>query len=76
MPLNIHSSEAFAQHIEKQVRQSKMTYIDAILHFCETHQLEADAIVPYLSTKMKTMMQHEGQNLHLLRKRRELPLED
>ena len=76
MALDIHSSEAFAQHIELQVRQHRMSYIDAVLHFCDQRQLEPDAIVPYLSTKMKTAMQREGQDLHLLRKRRELPFDD
>lgn len=66
----------FATHIERQVREHHMSYLDAIIHFCNERQLEPEAIVPYLSDKMKTAMRREGQNLHLLRKRRELPFDD
>jgi hypothetical protein len=71
-----HTSEAFAQHIEHAVKKYKMTYLDAVIHFCEQRKLEPESIVPYLSTKMKTAMSREGQALHLLRPRRELPFDD
>ena len=58
------------------VRTHKMRYMDAIIHFCDTRHLEPESIVPYLSTKMKTAIQREGQDLHLLRKRRELPFDE
>lgn len=76
MALEFHSSELFATHIEQMVRNHKMKYLDAIIYFCEQRHLEPEAVVPYLSTKMKTAIQREGQDLHLLRKRRELPFDD
>jgi hypothetical protein len=76
MALNKYSSESFAVHIEGLVRDHGLSYMDAILHFCEQHQLEPETIVPHLSTKMKTAIQREGEALHLLKKRRGLPLDD
>lgn len=76
MSFTAHSSEAFAKHIEHSVGILRMTYMDAVLDFCETHSLEPEMIVPYLNTKIKTQIQHDAQKLHLIRKRRELPFED
>lgn len=76
MALDIHSSEQFAIHIERQVREHRMTYIDAIIHFCQQRGLDPESIASYVSPKMKTAMLREGQALHLLRKRRELPFDE
>jgi hypothetical protein len=50
--------------------------MDAVLDFCEKHQLEPDMIVPFLTTKIKTGIQRDATRLHLIRKRRELPFDD
>jgi Phage late-transcription coactivator len=76
MSLSANNSESFAKHIERMVHDQKMTYIEAVLDFCEKRRLEPEAVVPYLSTKMKTAMAKEGVDLHLLHPRRELPLDD
>ena len=76
MSFTAHSSEAFAKHIEHSVQVLRMTYMDAVLDFCDKNRLEPDMIVPYLNTKIKTQIQHDAQKLHLIRKRRELPFDD
>lgn len=76
MAFTAHSTEAFAKHIEHSVGVLKMTYMDAVLDFCEKHRLEPDMIVPYLTTKIKTGIQKDAQRLHLIKKRRELPFDD
>lgn len=76
MSFTAHSSEAIAKHIEHCVRELHMTYMDAVLDFCATHQLEPETIVPFLNTKIKTAIQHDAQALHLISKRQELPLDD
>ena len=76
MSLTIHSTEAFASHIEHCVTRLHMTYMDAVLDFCEKHQLDPEMIVPFLTTKMRTVIQHDAQSLHLIAKRRELPFDE
>ena len=74
MSLTINSPEAFAKYIEDQVQGKGMSYMDAILDFCAARELEPEAIVPFISEKMKMALKHEGQSLHLLRKTNELPI--
>lgn len=74
MSLTVNSPEAFAKHIEEQVTKKRMTYMDAILTFCADRELEPEAIVPFISAKMKGALEHEGIALHFLKKRNELPL--
>ena len=75
MAFNTQSSEGFAKHVEHSVRVLKMTYIDAVLDFCQERQLEPETIVPFLTTKIKTAIQQDAQKLHLIRPRRELPFD-
>lgn len=76
MALNAHTTEAFAKHIEHAVTAQRMSYMDAVLDFCERHQLEPDMIVPFLTTKIKTGIQHDATRLHLIKQRRELPFDE
>lgn len=76
MSVTHHSSEAFARYIEKKVREDKLSYMDAILDFCDKKRVEPELIAPFISTKMKTALAIEGQNLHLLKARKSLPLDD
>ena len=76
MALNIHNAEAFAKHIEKVVENSGMSYMDAILDFCERRQLDPEAVVPFISDKIKRALAREGRALHLLPKRGTLPIEE
>lgn len=76
MALTTYSSEGFAKHVEHSVRVLKMTYMDAVLDFCEKHHLEPEMIVPFLTTKIKTTIQQDAQKLHLIRTRRELPFDE
>jgi hypothetical protein len=66
MPLTIHNADAFAAHIERVVATHGVSYMDAILHFCESRQLEPDAIAPFISDKIKRALGREGRDLHLL----------
>jgi hypothetical protein len=45
-----------------------MRYMDALVTFCEDRQLEPEAIVPFISDKIRTNLQREGIALHLLSK--------
>jgi len=73
MSFSPSNSETFAKHIEQCVHEKHMSYLDAIIFFCEERHLEPEAIVPYLNDKIKTEIAREAQSIHLLKKRNELP---
>ncbi len=67
MPVTDINPELFAQHIEHLVTRTGMSYMEAILHFCETRQIEPEGIVPFISDKIKNAIGREARNLHLLK---------
>lgn len=75
MPLSVHNSEAFAKHIERCVSTKHMSYMEAIIAFCERRQLEPESIVPFLTDKIKDALAFEAQRLHLMPKMSSLPLD-
>jgi hypothetical protein len=76
MTLSVSNSEAFAIHIERMVKVRHLSYMEAVVEFCSTRDLEPETIVPYLSDKIKRAIAVEAQSLHLLQKSAELPFED
>lgn len=75
MSLSISNAELFAQHIEKIVQVRNLSYMDAVVEFCEKRELEPEAIVPYLSDKIKGAIATEARRLHLLQKSAALPFD-
>lgn len=77
MPVKINNPEAFAKFIEKQVREGGVTYMEAVLDFCDKRQIEPEQIAPFISDKIKRAIAKEGKALHLLKNLApELPLDE
>lgn len=74
MALSLHTAERFAKHIEKQVTEKNMSYMEAVLDFCEKRGVEPEAVVPFLNDKIKSALGEEAQRLNLLPKTSALPL--
>lgn len=74
MSFKPQSSEQFATHIERRVKATKMSYREAVLEFCESRELEPEQIVKLLNDKIRTAIQVEAQDLHLIRREACLPL--
>lgn len=75
MALSVPHSEAFAKFIEQLVTNNNMSYMDAVLHFCESRDIEPESIAPLLSDKIRGAILTEGQALHMLKKVDALPLD-
>ena len=59
----------FAQEIENMVKiNSELTYIDAILQFCEIHNLDVESIPKLISKPLKEKIRCEATNLNFLKK--------
>ena len=64
----------FMENIENLVQQTKMTYIDAVMHYCEENKLEPETAGKMIGGKLKQNIQDEAEDLHLIQKTSKLPL--
>ena len=62
------------ENIENLVQQTKMTYIDAVMHYCEENKLEPDTAGKMIGGKLKQNIQEEAEDLHLIQRTSKLPL--
>jgi len=67
----------FAQEIEKLVQvNADMNYIDAIVHFCESHNIDLESVPKLISKPLKEKIKYEAMELNFLKRssRAKLPL--
>ncbi len=74
MPFTPQSSEKFAHLIEHRVLSAGIPYRDAVLEFCEQRELEPEQVVKLLNDKIRTAIQTEAEDMHLIRREATLPL--
>ena len=70
------SKEKFAEEIESMVLNTKMTYIDAIVEYCEEKGIEVESASKLISKPLKEKIRCEATELNYLKKtsRGKLPL--
>ena len=68
----------FAQEIESLVHNTSgnMSYIDAIIHFCEQNNIDVEAVPKLISKPLKEKIKYEAQELNFLKRssRAKLPI--
>jgi len=67
----------FAQEIETLVHShDDMSYIDAIVHFCELNKIDVESVPKLISKPLKEKIKYEAMELNFLKKssRAKLPL--
>ena len=62
------SKDKFAEEIESLVLKTKMNYIDAIVEYCETNNLELDTIGKLVSRPLKEKIRVQATELNFLKK--------
>jgi len=69
-------SGRFAQDIERIVAEHKMTYIDAIIYYCEKNSIDVESVPKLVSKPLKEKLKWEAMELNFLKKtsRARLPL--
>ena len=60
--------------IEEIVRIKKMTYIDAIIEYCDENKMEPEVAGKIVGGKLKQEIQEEAENLHLIKRTARLPI--
>ena len=74
MAVKMNNSMRLMENIEGLVQRTKMTYIDAILYYCEENKLEPETAGKMVGGKLKQNIQEEAENLHLIPKTSKLPI--
>ena len=64
----------FMENIENLVQKTNMTYIDAVMHYCEENKLEPETAGKMIGGKLKQNIQDEAEDLHLIQRTSKLPL--
>ena len=71
----IMNSKEFSLQIEKIVQERKgISYMDAILRYCEENELDPGTVAPMITKTLKDKITIEAQNLNYLPKTGQLPL--
>ena len=74
MGIKMNNSMIFMENIESLVQKTKMSYIDAVMFYCEENKLEPETAGKMIGGKLKQNIQDEAENLHLIQKTSKLPL--
>ena len=65
----------FAFIIENMVKEKKISYIDAILEYCKTHEIDPSNTKSMINKTLKEKVAYEAQNLNMLKEKvSKLPL--
>ena len=62
------SRETFTEAIEKFVQETQMTYIDAIVEYCDRNNIEVESVGKLISKPLKEKIRFEATELNYLKK--------
>ena len=64
----------FALDIENLVRKTKLSYLQAVLHYAECNGIDVLSLPSLINSTLKCKIAVEAEELHLIRKTSKLPL--
>ena len=74
MGIKMNNSMIFMGNIEQLVQKTKMSYIDAVMFYCEENKLEPETAGKMVGGKLKQNVQEEAESLNLIQKTSKLPI--
>ena len=74
MALQTQTSSEFYIKIQKLVEQTKLSYMDAVLHYCDLNGMEPETAAQLINGKLKAQIREEAEELNFLPKTAKLPL--
>lgn len=68
--------QEFVKEIEQYVKEHRIDYIDAVLHYCDKNSLELETVAAMIksSSKIKAKIQQEAEDNNVLPKTNKLPV--
>ena len=64
----------FSIAIEKTVKQSGISYMDALVDYCNKNQIEPEQIKPLITKSLKEKVEVDARNLNFLPRIATLPI--
>ena len=74
MTLNVLTRAKFSVIIETIVCDKNISYMDAIVHYCENNELELESAAKLINSIIKSKIEAEARELNFLPKASKLPL--
>ena len=74
MPLQTQTSAEFYTKIQKLVEDTNLSFMDAILHYCDQNGLEPETAAQLVNTKLKAQIREEAEELNFFPKTAKLPI--
>lgn len=74
MALEVLTTSKFSEIIETIVCKKKLSYMDAIVWYCEREGMEIETAAKLVSAVIKAKLETEAQELNFLPKTSKLPL--
>lgn len=68
------SANEFSLHIEEKVAKEKIGYMDAIIDYCNTIDIDVSSVASLVNQSLKDKIQIEAEESNLLKKRGKLPI--
>lgn len=72
--LDLMTSQKFSIIIEKAVKEHRLSYMDAIVWWCEKNEMEIEVAAKLCSSVIKEKLRYEAQELNFLEKPNRLPI--
>lgn len=68
--------KTFLVEIEQLCRDEKVTFMDAVLHYCEKNNVEIESVAQYIrkNVVLKARLQEDAEELNYLQKTSRLPI--
>lgn len=72
--LDLMTSAKFSIIIEKVVQQHRLSYMDAIIWWCEQNEMEIETAAKLCNGVIKEKLRYEAQELNFMEKPNRLPI--
>lgn len=72
--LEIMTIQKFSTIIEETVKEKRLSYMDAIVWWCESNEMEVETAAKLINTIIKEKIKVEAQELNYLEKSAKLPI--
>ena len=74
MPLQTQTSAEFFTKIQELVQETRLSYMDAVLHYCDQNGMEPETAAQLVNTKLKAQIMEEAEELNFFPKTAKLPI--
>ena len=74
MPLQTQTSAEFFTKIQELVQETRLSYMDAVLHYCDQNGMEPETAAQLENTKLKAQIREEAEELNFFPKTAKLPI--